>query len=137
MMEESTNNNPAQIPFTVLVIDDERSILKAVSIMLKEEGYVVFDTDDPFYAATMFTSRRIDAAILDVCLSGIDGVQFAEWIRTISPATAVLLMSAHTDSPLTKKAREQFGENFLDKSRLHETLITRVNAVLGRIPASG
>ncbi len=131
-MEETSQNIPAQTPRTILLVDDEQSILKALSIMLEARGYVVFATGDPFHARAIFETHKIDAAIFDVCLPGIDGIQLAGMIRSSSPETAILLMSAHPDSPLTAKARTMFGDHFLDKSELQETLLQRVDALLRR-----
>ena len=136
VMDDPSKNIPTQTPCTILIIDDELSILKATSIMLKDQGYNVFDTYDPFHAATIFTSYRIDAAIIDVCMPGIDGIQFAEMIQSISPETAILLMSAHAESPPAQKAQKMFGENFLNKSQLQDTLLKRVDAVLRRCATS-
>jgi len=78
---------------TVLIVDDERSILDLWTRMLADEGYLVARAVDAFDALRVLNTSRPTVAVLDVHLPGPSGVFLADLIREKSPLTAIVLAS--------------------------------------------
>ena len=55
---------------TILIVDDEEGIRHGLSRFFEREGYAVESAEDAVHAETIFESRKIDIAILDLRLKG-------------------------------------------------------------------
>ncbi len=58
----------------ILVVDDDREIVKAIAINLQNEGYEVLQAYDGLQALDMIQSQRIHLIILDVMMPKLDGL---------------------------------------------------------------
>ena len=106
----------------ILVVDDEKGITFAVSHYFRRRGFAV-DCAGDCDAARLFLSERDYAlAIVDVHLAGrarCDGLELAESIRTSSPQTAVIVMSA-LPTPETEQRAAAVGSFVGKPARLSE-----------------
>ena len=59
---------------TILVVDDDREIVRAISITLEREGYSVLKAYDGLEALDCVTSRDIHLIIIDVMMPRLDGL---------------------------------------------------------------
>jgi DNA-binding NtrC family response regulator len=80
---------------TILVADDEPSILYATAMFLKGGGYNVLTAEDGEGALKAFAEapNTIQLVISDVVMPGMRGPQLVRSIKDLSPSTATLLMS--------------------------------------------
>jgi CheY-like chemotaxis protein len=80
---------------TILVADDEPSILYATAMFLKGGGYNVLTAEDGEGALKAFAEapNTIQLVISDVVMPGMRGPQLMRFIKDMSPSTATLLMS--------------------------------------------
>lgn len=83
------------MPYSVLVVDDEALTLRTVSRGLREEGFEVFTASSGEEALKVFHEEKPDLTLLDIVLPGIDGVEVLRQIKSASPASIVLMMSAY------------------------------------------
>ncbi|HHW49392.1 MAG TPA: response regulator, partial [Clostridiaceae bacterium] len=58
----------------ILVVDDDREIVKAISINLEKEGYRVLKAYDGLQALDLVSSQSIQLIILDVMMPNLDGL---------------------------------------------------------------
>jgi CheY-like chemotaxis protein len=72
----------------VLVIDDERPLLRAVARVLGEEYEVVSETDGAQAIGRIASGERFDAIVCDVIMPILDGAQFLDRLRKCHPAVA-------------------------------------------------
>lgn len=81
----------------VLVIDDDPAILEAISIVLEGEGYSVKTVEDAQDAVSEVKNYRPDVIFLDLLLSGKEGTEIANEIKSDSRSKGipVVLISAH------------------------------------------
>ena len=77
---------------TVLVVDDEPLVSRALAVFLFKEFEVVV-VDSAEAAEEMFGRRAIDIVLTDQNLPGIQGVHLLEWVRQHSPKTMRLVMA--------------------------------------------
>ena len=81
--------------YSILVVDDEALTLRTLSRGLREEGFEVFTATSGEEAIRQFQEERPDLTLLDIVLPGIDGVEVLRRIKSASPASIVLMMSAY------------------------------------------
>jgi CheY-like chemotaxis protein len=81
---------------TILVADDDETILRVTSTILTKSGYQVLTAHDGQNALQVFedAQRAIQLLITDVAMPGMDGLELVRAIRSRSPSMPVLVMSA-------------------------------------------
>ena len=93
---------------TVIIVDDDRSFVEAVALFLKKHGY---DTRRCFSGREGLDLLRqgiAAAAVIDVHMPDISGIELANEARTHKRAPAVILISGD-DSPETAERCQQTG----------------------------
>ena len=101
-----------QSPLTVVVVDDDERIRRAIGRLLRSHGHIVhvFDSAEAYLAEEC----RADCAILDIELPNISGLELSERLRANGRPIPVVFITAHdelhilaavqqTRSPLLKK----------------------------------
>ncbi|HVO63351.1 MAG TPA: sigma-54 dependent transcriptional regulator [Terriglobales bacterium] len=81
--------------YSILVVDDEALTLRTLSRGLREEGFEVFTATSGEEALKIFQDEKPDLTLLDIVLPGIDGVEVLRQIKSASPPSIVLMMSAY------------------------------------------
>lgn len=80
----------------VLVVDDDEDLLGLVSYALSRAGYEVFTAVRGDEGAAAAVSGGFDLVLLDMMLPGLDGVSVLGEIKKFSPATEVIMLTAHS-----------------------------------------
>jgi len=80
---------------TVLIVDDERTLARAVKAFLSEAGYEAEVAGDAEKALELVESLRPDVVFADVRLPGMSGIELLRRIRDFDPAIPVIIMTAH------------------------------------------
>jgi two-component system, NtrC family, response regulator AtoC len=80
---------------TVLIVDDERTLARAVKAFLSEAGYEAEVAGDGEKALELVESLRPDVVFADVRLPGMSGIDLLRRIREFDPAIPVIIMTAH------------------------------------------
>lgn len=110
----------------ILIVDDDESILEAISILLEGFGYSVDSTlrgDEIYKKIHMFSP---DVILLDVLISGNDGRVICKKLKTDTHTKdiPVIMISAH---PSAKKELQEYGaDDFLEKPFESEDLLAKV-----------
>lgn len=117
---------------TILVVEDEASILKLVSRFLTEAGYKVFEASSAETAVPLFTrnQRKIDMLLTDLSMPGATGRQLYEELSFHQPGLRVLLMSAYIDIEAVTDHVSSFELPFIEKPFGREELLLRIRSIL-------
>ena len=83
---------------TILVVDDDREIVRAISITLEREGYNVLKAYDGLEALDCVTSRDIHLIIIDVMMPRLDGLSDVMKIREKKNLPIIILSAKGEDS---------------------------------------
>jgi len=113
---------------TILVIDDDIDILRAVTLVLEYSGYKVKTASDGAYASELGKKSvpLPDLILLDVLLSGKDGRVIARELKS-RPATAAIPLIMFSAHPSAEKTAHSFGaDDFLAKPFDIDTLLKLV-----------
>ena len=82
----------------ILVCDDDKDIVEAISIYLEQEGYVIFKAYDGLEAINILRSQPVDLLIIDIMMPKLDGIQAMIRIREKSNVPVILLTAKGEDS---------------------------------------
>lgn len=115
---------------TILVVDDEPTILVALGQMLRAMGYRVLTAPDGVRARRVFEDARgaVDLLLTDVSMPGGSGVDLAKDLLERSPSLRVLVMSGHLDAA-SSEALPRTG--FIDKPFTRSAISRRIREILG------
>ncbi len=80
----------------VLVVDDERSLLETLEIVLRRSGHEVLTSDDEALALELFREKRPDLVLQDVRMGGIGGLELLKRFKSIAPAVPVIVITAYS-----------------------------------------
>jgi two-component system KDP operon response regulator KdpE len=115
----------------VLLVDDERSFLRALGVTLRAHGYRIDLAGTGDEAIALAASRHPDVVILDLGLPDTDGMQVLAAIRSWS-SVPVLVLSAR-DSESDKVAALDYGaDDYVTKPFAINELLARMRAILRR-----
>lgn len=117
---------------TLLLVEDEPSILQMAEIMLKRIGYEVLSAGTPSQALAIAKKQagNIDLLMTDVVMPEMSGRHLAQEIHSLCPKARTLFMSGYTANVIAHNGVLDEGVNFIQKPfSLHE-LGEKVAAVL-------
>lgn len=127
-----TTFNTLPEPKTILVVDDDLSVLSVIKCMLECGDYNVLMAHSAETALRMVErdDLTIDLMLLDVVMPDISGPDLAERIMAIRPHMRVLFMSGCTDSEVVRVKILDRALGFLPKPFTSDSLLERVQKVL-------
>jgi two-component system, OmpR family, response regulator MprA len=121
---------------SILLVDDDAPVRRMLERTLGAEGYEVRSAPDGGAALAAVERAMPDAIVLDVAMSGLDGLAVARRLRGKGLATPILLLTAR-DAVADRVAGLDAGaDDYLVKPFAAEELTARVRALLrrGRTP---
>ena len=115
----------------VLVVDDERQILRALKVILREAGYEVIEAATMEEALDQAAVRPPDAAIVDLMLPDGSGVELCGSLREWS-SMPIIVLSAVGDEETKVQALEAGADDYVTKPFGPRELVARLAAALRR-----
>jgi CheY-like chemotaxis protein len=137
-LKEAANEQlrkPAKIPTgieTVLLVEDEKSLLKFTRMLLEELGYTVLSSDSPIAAIQIAKecNKKIHLLITDVVMPEMSGRDLCMQVQTSQPNLKCLFMSGYTADVIAHHGVLDEGVQFLQKPFSREALATKIRDVL-------
>ena len=119
---------------TILVVDDEQSIIDFISLDMKYEGARVEAAMDGFAALEAAHRLKPNLIILDIMLPGIDGLEVCRRLRSqeFTADIPVLMLTAKDDVSDRVAGLNTGADDYLTKPFSFEELLARVKAILRR-----
>lgn len=99
----------------VLIADDERNIRTTLSQIFSMSGIETRTAENGLAAQRLIGEERFDAAVLDLRMPGLDGLQLLTWIRESGPQIPVVMISAHGDVQDAVAAMKQGAADYVTK----------------------
>jgi two-component system, OmpR family, KDP operon response regulator KdpE len=116
----------------VLVVDDERQILRALKVILREAGYDVIEAATMEEALDRAAVRRPDAAIVDLMLPDGSGVELSRRLREWT-SMPILVLSAVGEEDAKVEALEAGADDYVTKPFGPRELVARLGAAMRRV----
>ena len=125
------------------MVDDELHLRRALKVILRGAGYEPVLAADAEEALALAGARVPDAALVDLRLPGIDGVELCRRLREFTDAPLILL-SVVGDEPDKVRALDAGADDYVTKPFGADELLARLRANLaaervagGRLPGHG
>ena len=103
------------IKATIMIVDDEESILDTLSGILDDEGYNVVTAASGEEALSQYPVCHPDVVILDVWMPGIDGVETLKKLREKNNNICAIMISGHSNIDTAVQAIKFGAYDFLEK----------------------
>jgi CheY-like chemotaxis protein len=102
---------------SVLLVDDDNSILLGIGVRLKSMGYTVYTAKDAVNAVSVARKNEPDVVVLDISLPAGDGFLVADRLQNMvgSAATPIIFITASDDPRLRERATKLGAVGFLKK----------------------
>lgn len=119
---------------TILLVDDEPNILKALQRLLRPEGYKILLAESGADGLITMATEKVDLIISDMRMPEMDGAMFLSLVRKRWPDTMRLLLTGHADMTQTVSAINQ-GEiyRFIAKPWQDEEFLIIVRQALEQL----
>lgn len=116
----------------ILLVDDEPSLVKMITQMLKRSGYEVIGKTSSTSALKTFkeTPEQFDLVISDITMPEMSGDQLAQAIKQVRPETPVILCTGHSNRMDENKAKSMGIEAFITKPFQKQDIANTVQNVL-------
>src|SRR5205085_1837644 len=114
----------------ILIVDDEPAITGALAMILGDQGYKVFTVATVARAVALLHEQRFDLVFTDLRLPDASGMDLLAQVKADSPATAVVLMTAHGSLDVTIEAIKKGAYYYLDKPFTPDQVMVLVERAL-------
>lgn len=117
----------------ILIIDDNKSVLSALEILLQSEYKEVKSISNPNQISSFQNLKDIDIILLDMNFSagvnsGNEGLFWLNEIKKKAPNTSIIMMTAYGDIELAVKALKKGASDFILKPWNNEKLLTTLKS---------
>ncbi len=117
-----------QEPVAVYLLDDDPSILKATRRLLDSAGWKVEAFSDPIAFLEHAAVHYPDLAVVDILMPDMNGLEVQTRLRTVSPSTRVIMLTANDDPSIRRMAMNAGASAFFIKGVQSEEFLAGVKA---------
>ena len=119
----------------VLVVDDDKSIVKVLTAYLEQSGYQVLTAEDGETALHALRRERPDLVILDLMMPNLDGWEVTSIVRADKSlaATPIIMLTARVEDTDKIVGLELGADDYITKPFNAREVVARVNALLRRV----
>ena len=115
---------------TILVVDDEKSILQSLEGILMDEGFHVITAESGAVALDRVEATMPDVVLLDIWMPVLDGIETLEKLKSLYPRLQVVMMSGHGNIETAVKATKMGAYDFIEKPLSLDKLLLALNNAL-------
>lgn len=115
---------------SILIVDDEVSILNSLSSILEDEGYEVTVAKSGVEALKLCAVNPPELMMLDIWMPEMDGLETLRRLRELVPTTQVMMMSGHGSIETAVKAIKLGAYDYIEKPLSLENVTLRVKHAL-------
>jgi two-component system, OmpR family, KDP operon response regulator KdpE len=128
-----SSQSPPEPPVAprVLVVDDEPQIVRALKVVLREAGFQAVPAETASEALDLAAVRPPEAAIIDLVLPDLDGVELTRRLREWSEMP-ILVLSAVGEEEQKVRALEAGADDYITKPFGTRELVARLHAAMRR-----
>ena len=118
---------------SVLVVEDEEVMRAILRQLLEDSGYDVFTSDSAENALQVFSEHEIAVTLTDIKMSGKDGLELLDQIKSIDAEAIVVIMTAFSSVDSAVAALRKGAYDYVTKPFVNEDLLQTIkNAVTQR-----
>ncbi len=119
----------------ILIIDDEKDIIKLISYNLEKEGYRIISALDGERGLEIIFKEKPDLIILDLMLPGLDGLELCKILKRNEETSSIpiIMLTAKGEEADIVVGLELGADDYITKPFSPRVLLARVKAVLRRV----
>jgi two-component system alkaline phosphatase synthesis response regulator PhoP len=120
---------------TILIVEDEKDIVKMLEYNLKKEGFEILSVRNGEDAIESANKEHPDIVILDLMLPGIDGLEVCKSLKnnTKTATIPIIMLTAKSQESDKVVGLELGADDYMTKPFSPRELIARIKAILRRI----
>ncbi len=115
---------------TILIVDDEPSIIQSLHGILTDEGFEVMTADGGLKALDIIKETIPDIILLDIWMPDIDGIETLKRIRELDPIAQVIMISGHGTIETAVRATKLGAYDFIEKPLSLEKVLLSIDNAL-------
>jgi twitching motility two-component system response regulator PilH len=130
--EQSLPAPRAVLDAAVLIVDDSRTIVRALQLMLEREGYLTYTASDGAQAVALARRHRPDAILMDIVMPNMNGFEATRILANdVQTAAIPIIMVSGTEQSADRVWGLRLGaKGFLAKPINRDELLTKVRSVI-------
>ncbi len=119
----------------ILVVDDDKDVLVAIGLLLKNEAKEVVTEKNPENILALISKREFDLVLLDMNFNasvntGNEGIYWLKRIKELKPLLSVIMITAYADIELAIRCLKEGASDFLVKPWNNQKLIETITDIL-------
>ncbi|MBZ0266496.1 PAS domain S-box protein [bacterium] len=132
LTQEESTGEPKQGSETILVVDDEESILEVASEILEDFGYKCLVANDGVEGVELYKKHQfeIDLVLLDLAMPKMSGREAMEELMKINPEVKIVIASGYDRGGPVQELLGLGAMGFIQKPFSIEEFLTRIRTVL-------
>jgi two-component system, NtrC family, nitrogen regulation response regulator NtrX len=115
---------------SILIVDDEPSIVQSLSGLLTDEGFEISSAGNGYEALQQIETNAPDLVLLDIWMPGIDGLETLNEIKNKHPHTQVIMITGHGTIETAVQATKLGAFDFIEKPLSIDKVIVAINNAL-------
>jgi len=116
---------------SILVVDDEKDICKALNFILSKEGYAVKEAYNGEIAIDLIKQENFDIVMTDIKMEKKDGFEVLRETQKISPVTAVIMMTSFGSVGSAVEAMKAGATDYITKPFINDEIRLTVKRIIG------
>lgn len=121
--------------YNIMVVDDEKDIVKAIEIYLQTDNYNVLKAYNGYDALELMEKNKIDLFLVDIMMEGMDGLELTQKIREVSNAP-IIILSAKSELNDKVMGLNLGADDYITKPFDAVELLARIKSCLRRLELS-
>ncbi len=115
---------------SILIVDDEPSIVQSLKGLLSDEGFEVMTAPNGYEALKTIERESPDLVLLDIWMPGIDGIETLKEIKANNPFIQVIVITGHGNVETAVKATKLGAFDLIEKPLSIDKVIVGINNAL-------
>ncbi len=115
---------------TILIVDDEKDICRALNIILSKEGYTVAEAYNGEQAVELIKQQTFDIVMTDIKMEKLDGFGVLREAQQISPETSVIMMTAFASVGSAVEAMRAGAVDYITKPFINDDIRLTVKRIV-------
>ncbi|HEX9003142.1 MAG TPA: sigma-54 dependent transcriptional regulator [Blastocatellia bacterium] len=111
----------------ILVVDDDTNVLDLMQFHLRRQGFDVFTAESGAEGLTLIADHQFDAALTDLRLPDLDGIELVKRCRELSPETEIIVITGYSSIRKAVEATLSGAFYFVEKPIKFEELLPLIN----------
>lgn len=115
---------------SILIVDDEPSILQSLGGLLTDEGFEVITASNGYEALKLIEQESPDLVLLDIWMPGLDGIDTLQEIKKNNPYIQVIIITGHGTIETAVRATKMGAYDLIEKPLSIDKIIVAINNAL-------